>query len=101
MGSSSDAFRFRGRDVKEAADVLDDLRVGGVNKSELAREGVKSILRDVTTGDEKAEVFARYQRGEIGEEAARIFLGEALDAMETDAEETREALDRDTSGLVQ
>lgn len=42
-----------------------------------------------------------YQRGEIGEEVARVFLGDHLDTMAVDAEEVRVAINDDTSDLVQ
>jgi hypothetical protein len=103
MGSSnsnSDAFRFRGGDVKAAADLLNDMRTGGVNKSELAREGLKSILQDVTTWEEKQEIYTRFQRGEIREEIVRIFLGSDFETMRADAAEMRDALDDDVDNLT-
>ncbi|MCU4802077.1 hypothetical protein OB920_17010 [Halobacteria archaeon HArc-gm2] len=104
MGTSSgsDQFRFRGQEVSEAVDLLDEFRLEGVNKSEIGRQGVKKVLREVTTGEEKAAVFAQYQRSEIDEDVARVFLGDRLDTMLADAEATREAIeDGDTSDLVQ
>lgn len=99
--SSNDTYQFRGKEVGEAIDLLDERRVGGVNKSELAREGLKTVLREITTPDEKAEVFAMYQRGEIEEGVARVFLGDDLDTMRDDAAVVAEAVDDDTSDLIQ
>ncbi|SFR87439.1 hypothetical protein SAMN05216559_0354 [Halomicrobium zhouii] len=98
--SGSDTFRFQGQAVSDAVDVLDEYR--GVDRDELGRRGVTRILREVTTGEEKAAVFTQYQRAEIDEDVARAFLGDRLDAMLADAEETREAIEEDeTSDLVQ
>lgn len=69
--------------------------------SKLAREGLKDKIQEVTSGDEKTTIFSMYQRGEIEEAVARVFLGDHLDTMATDAEEVRAAIDDDTSDLVQ
>lgn len=99
--SGNDILQFRGQDVGEAVDLLDDRRIGGVNKSELAREGLKAMLREVATPDEKAEIFAMLQRGEIEEGVARVFLGDDLDTMREDAEAVAAAVEDDTSDLIQ
>jgi hypothetical protein len=65
------------------------------------REGLKDKLREVTSGDEQATIFSLYQRGEIGEEVARVFLSDHLDTMEAVVEEVRTGIDDDTSDLVQ
>lgn len=98
---SNDTYQFRGKEVGEAMDLLDERRVGGVNKSELAREGLKTVIQEITTPDEKAEIFATFQRGEIEEDVARVFLGDDLDTMRDDAAAVAGAVDDDTSDLVQ
>lgn len=101
MSTSDNVLQFRGKEVGEAVDFLDELRIGGINRSELAREGLKEIIREVTTPDEKAEIFARFQRGEIEADVARVFLGDELDTMADDAEVVAAAIEDDTSDLVQ
>jgi hypothetical protein len=101
MSAKNSTVQFRGQEVDEAVDYLKELRIEGLNVSKLAREGLKDKLREVTSGDEKATIFSMYQRGEIEEEVARVFLGDHLDTMAADAEEVRAAIDDDTSDLVQ
>ena len=101
MGGKNGTVQFRGQEVGEAVDQLKGLRIEGINVSKLAREGLKDKLQEVTTGDEKATIFSMYQRGEIDEDVARVFLGEHLDTMAGDAEEIRSAINDDTSDLVQ
>lgn len=101
MSAGNDMVQFRGQAVGEAADYLRELRIEGINVSKLAREGLKDKIREVTSGDEKAIVFSMYQRGEIEEEVARVFLGDHLDTMAVDAEEVRAAVNDDTIDLVQ
>lgn len=101
MSARDNVLQFRGKEVGAAVEFLDELRIGGINRSELAREGLKEIVREVTTPDEKAEIFAMFQRGELEEDVARVFLGDELDTMATDAEIVASAVDDDTSDLVQ
>lgn len=101
MGAKNGTVQFRGQEVGEAVNHLKELRIEGINVSKLAREGLKDKLQEVTTGDEKATIFGMYQRGEIDEDVARVFLGEHLDTMAADVEEIRAAINDDTSDLVQ
>lgn len=101
MGRKNGTIQFRGQEVGEAVDHLKELRIEGINVSKLAREGLKDKLQEVTTGDEKATIFGMYQRGEIDEDVARVFLGEHLDTMADDVEEIRAATNDDTSDLLQ
>lgn len=101
MGTKNGTVQFRGQEVGEAVAHLKELRIEGLNVSKLAREGLKDKLQEVTTGDEKATIFGMYQRGEIDEDVARVFLGEHLDTMAADVEEIRAAINDDTSDLVQ
>lgn len=97
----STMFQFRGEEVSEAAELLQEQRLGGFNKSEVAREGTKQMLRQIATPEEKATIFGMWRRGEVEEDVARVFLGEGLDTMLEDAEAVTAALDEDTSDLVQ
>jgi hypothetical protein len=101
MGAKKETVQFRSGEVGEAVSHLRDLRIEGLNVSKLAREGLKDKLQEVTTADEKATIFGMYQRGEIEEGVARVFLGEHIDTMAADAEEVRAAVEDDTSELVQ
>lgn len=97
----SNPIQFRAQAVGDAVEFLKEIRLEGLNVSEIGREGMKRVLREITTGEEKATVFSAYQRGEIDEETARVFLGDALETMQADASEMRAAIQDDTSDLVQ
>lgn len=99
--ADSDPIQFRGQEVSEAVDVLREMRVEGINISKLGREGMKTMIQQVTTAEEKATVFSAYQRGELDEAVARVFLGDKLETLQTDAEEARAAIEDNTSDLVQ
>lgn len=101
MGTKeNDPIQFRPQELSEAIDLLREQRVEGINVSKLAREGLREMFRQVTTGDEKAQIFSMYQRDDIDEDVARVFLGEALDTMEADATEIEAAVEDDTSELI-
>jgi hypothetical protein len=102
MGTKdSDPIQFRPQELGEAIDLLKEQRIEGINVSKLAREGLREMLRQITTGEEKARIFSMYQRGEIDEDVARAFLGETLDTMEADAAEIEAAVQDDTSELLE
>lgn len=101
MGTSGEHFQFRSREVVQAVNLLDEIRREGINKSELGRTALKSALQDVAKPEEKAIVFAAFRRGEVSEEVARLYLGDALDTMQADADEVASAIEADTSQLVQ
>jgi hypothetical protein len=101
MSDRNDTIQFQGQEVGKAVNHLKDLRIEELNVSKLAREGLKDKLREVTSGDEKATIFSLYQRGEMEEEVARVFLGDHLDTMAADAEEVRAGIDDDVSDLIQ
>jgi len=99
--NANSPIQFRPGEVGEALDQLSDLRREGINKSEIAREGMKQVIQEVTTPEEKAMVYARFQEGEISEDVARVFLGDDLDTMQADAEAVHVAIEDDTSDLVE
>jgi hypothetical protein len=98
---SQTPFQFRPQEVGDAVDLVEEMRTEGLNKSKLAREGLKTLLKEITTPEEKAQVYTRYQRGELDEETARVILGDALDTMQADAEAVHTAIEDDTSDLIQ
>jgi len=44
MATSNDKIQFRGGEEKRASQLLSEMRLGGINISELAREGLKEKL---------------------------------------------------------
>lgn len=77
-------IQFRAGREKEAAEPLDDIHIGGVNISELARVGLTEMLRRSLTDEDKITIYERYDRGEIDEER----------------EAFRKATERDTSSFL-
>ncbi|MDS0220137.1 hypothetical protein NDI54_02105 [Haloarcula sp. S1AR25-5A] len=100
MGSS-DAVRFRPKEVGEALETLESLRVEGLNTSKLAREGLRALLPEVTKAEEKLAVWNQFRAGEISEDAARVLLGDEFETMQAEAEQMEAAVADDTSDLVQ
>jgi len=100
-GSSYDkTIQFRAGAEKEAAELLDELHVGGINVSELARVGLVEMLRRTLDEQDEIAIYERYSRGEIEEETARVLLGEKIDRMEEEKEAFEAAMDRDTSSFL-
>lgn len=97
QGSLDDSIKFRAGAVKEAAVTLDSIHLGGINISELAREGLTEMLRRSMTDDDKISIYERYKQGEISEDATRLLLGEEFDMLQEDVEEFRDAVEDDTS----
>ncbi len=79
--SYDDEIKFRVGAEKEAVKILDELRVGGVNISQLAREGFQEKLREAVSDDDRIRIYEMYDEGEIDEDVARVFLGDDLDRM--------------------
>lgn len=93
-------IQFRAGAEKDAAELLDEIHVGGVNVSELAREGLVEMLRRSLDEQDEIAVYERYSRGEIDEDVARVLLGEKIDRMEEEKEAFEAAMDRDTSSFL-
>lgn len=98
--SYDDEIKFRVGAEKEAAKLLDSLRVGGLNISQLAREGFEEKLREAVSDEDKIRIFEMYEDGEIEKDVARVILGDDLERMEDDIREFEEATERDTSGYL-
>jgi hypothetical protein len=101
MAKSNDKIQFRGGTEKEAAQIVDQMRLGGINISELARQGIQEKLREVLSDEEKITLHQRYKQGEISEEVAEILLGDGLEEIEREREAFEEAAELDTSGVFQ
>ncbi len=98
--SLDDTIKFRAGPLKEAANELDSVHLGGINISELAREGLTQMLRRAMTDDDKIAIYERYSAGDLSEDAARVLLGEEFDLLEEDIGDFREAAKDDTSDYL-
>lgn len=101
MALSNDKIQFRGEAVKEASKVVDELRLGGVNISELAREGLQEKLRETLSDEEKIELHQKYKRGELPEDVATVLIGEGLEEIKRERSAFEDAAELDTSGVYQ
>jgi len=93
-------IQFRAGAEKEAAELLDEIHIGGVKVSEPARVGLVEMLRQSLDEQDKIAVYERYSRGEIGEGVAHVLLGEKLDRMEAEKESFEVAMEQDTSEFL-
>lgn len=101
MATDSDKIQFRGKAEKEASQVLDQMRLGGINVSELAREGLTEKLREALSDEEKVSLYQRYEDGELSEAVAEVLLGEGLDEIEREQAAFEDAMDLDRDGFFQ
>lgn len=95
--SLNNTIKFRAGPLKEAANELDSVHLGGINISELAREGLTQMLRRAMTDDDKVAIYERYSAGKLSEDAARVLLGNEFDLLQEDIDAFREATEGDTS----
>ncbi len=91
MATNNDKIQFRGAAEKEATRIVDELRLGGINISELARQGLQAKLKETLSDEERIEIHQQYKSGELSEEVAEIRETEAFAA----------ATDLDTDGVFQ
>lgn len=63
IATNNDKIQFRGETEKEASQVVDQMRLGGINISELARQGLQEKLRETLSDEEKIELHRRYKQG--------------------------------------
>jgi len=98
--SLDDTIKFRAGPLKEAATGLDSVHLGGINISELAREGLTQMLRRAMTDDDKIAIYERYLAGELSEDAARVLLGDEFDLLQEDINAFREAAEDNTSDYI-
>ena len=98
--SLDDTIKFRAGPLKEAAAELDSVHLGGINISELAREGLTQMLRRSMTDDDKIAIYERYSDGDLSEDAAQMLLGDEFDVLQEDIEAFREAVEDDTSDYL-
>ena len=101
MATNNDKIQFRGEAEKEASQVVDQMRLGGINISELARQGLQEKLRETLSDEEKITLHQRYRQGELSEEAVEVLLGDVLEDIERERDAFAEATELDRSGVFQ
>lgn len=101
MATNDDKIQFRGETEKRATQVIDQMRLGGINVSELAREGLKEKLREALSDEEKITIHQRYKDGDISEDVARTLLGDAIDEIERERAAFEDATELDRTGFFQ
>ncbi len=101
MAVNNDKIQFRGKTEKEASQIVDQMRLGGINISELAREGLQEKLRETLSDEEKIEIHQRYEQGEISDEVAKVLIGDGLEEIQREKEAFEDAMELDTSGVYQ
>ena len=101
MATNNDKIQFRGAAEKEATRVVDEMRLGGINVSELARQGLQDKLTETLSDEEKIAIHQRYTNGELSEEVASVLLGDALDEIVRETEAFEAAAELDTDGVFQ
>lgn len=101
MATNNDKIQFRGAAEKEATQVVDEMRLGGINVSELARQGLQDKLTETLSDEEKIAIHQRYTNGELSEEVASVLLGDAFDEIDRETEAFEEATELDTDGVFQ
>ena len=101
MATNNDKIQFRGKVEKEATQIVNRMRLGGINISELARQGLQEKLRETLSDEEKITLHQRYKQGELSEDVAAILLGDALEEIERERNAFEEAAELDTTGVFQ
>ena len=101
MATNNDKIQFRGKSEKEASRIVDQMRLGGINISELARQGLQEKLRETLSDEEKIAVHQRYEQGAISDEVAEVLIGDGLEEIQREKEAFEDAMDLDTGGVYQ
>ena len=101
MAMENDKIQFRGGAEKQASHVLDKMRLGGINISELARRGLQEKLRETLSDEERVELHQQYERGELPEDVAEILIGDGIREINRERKAFEEATQLDTDGVFQ
>jgi hypothetical protein len=101
MATKNDKIQFRGEAEKEATQVVDEMRLGGINISELARQGLREKLQEALSEEEKITLHRRYKQGEVSGDVAEILLDDDLAEIERERSAFEEATELDTTGVYQ
>jgi hypothetical protein len=99
MATNNDKIQFRGEAEKEATRIVDQMRLGGVNISELARQGLTEKLRETLSDEEKITLHQRYKQGDLSEDVAEILFGDAIEEIERERKAFEEAAELDTTDV--
>lgn len=99
--AANDKIQFRGKTEKEASQVVKEMRLGGINVSELARQGLQEKLREILSDEEKITLYEQYKAGELSEDVAEVLLGDAIAEVEREREAFEQAMELDTTGMLQ
>jgi len=101
MSTNNDKIQFRGQAEKEATQVVDELRLGGINVSELARQGLAEKLRETLSDEERIALHQRYNKGELSDDAAKVLLGDAIAEIDREREAFEAATELETTDVYQ
>ena len=101
MATNNDKIQFRGEAEKEATQIVDQMRLGGINISELARQGLREKLREALSDEEKIKLHQRYEQDELSDDVADVLLGDAIDEIERERKAFEEAAELDTTDMLQ
>lgn len=96
-----ETVQFRAGAEKKAAELVDEMRLGGINVSELAREGLQEMLRRTLSEEDKIRIYRRYEAGDIEDIVARVLLGDELDEIARERAAFEEAMALDTDDVFQ
>ncbi len=99
--AGNDKVEFRAETEEKAAQVVDQLRLGGINISELARKGLRDTLRETLSDEEKIALHQRYKNGDISDAVADVLIGDGIEEIEREREAFEAAKKIDTDGLLQ
>lgn len=99
--AANDKIQFRGETEKKATQVVDQLRLGGINVSELARKGLRDTLRETLSDEEKITLYQQYESGDISDDVAELLLGDAIEEIEREREAFEAAKEIDREGFFQ
>ncbi|RRJ27812.1 hypothetical protein [Halocatena pleomorpha] len=97
----NEKVQFRAGAEKAAAETLDEMRLGGINVSELARQGLREMLRRTLSEEDKIRIHRRYAADEIDEDVARVLLGDAIEEIDREQAAFEAAMELDTDDVVQ
>ena len=99
MATGNDKIQFRGETEKEASQIVDQMRLGGINISELARQGLREKLRETLSDEEKMQLHQQYREGEISEDVARVLIGDGIEEIDRERTAFEEATELDTDSV--
>jgi hypothetical protein len=101
MSTNNDKIQFRGRAEKEATQIVDQLRLGGINIRELARQGLAEKLRETLSNEERITLHQQYKDGELSDDVAEILFGDAIAEIDRERKAFEEATELDTTDVLQ